>query len=511
MNLLPDMIILEFCEWLKVRIEHSNASLDFFDIVFDQECSGTLREYAKEYLQIKRDIDAYKGVLHRFIDSDDFLNWFIDEHPYGMHRCRIDYSRWYHYAIFHPKFEDVFCRFVEKDYLAHDNAGQNQWSGLDEYQLADSTSYVFSNINRQSREKKPFLQFMNRVELDLDIEIDFLEWLIQTRGEAIDIGKMPRKTFELLASNFQIECAKTEKEREKLIKSFMQKDFLVLSEKLAMILPKRTAKRAKDLGYICSRYQDKSVRYKCFIVPLQAEEEEYIQLMEKRWYDLHYLSGDYLDIYYSETDYGKSGYQIMNQMSRVPQHLKTKAPVIVLWEESLERAQGIDITRLDSAEIFEVVRCMVNSIRDGKVMDDIVKEANHMSKSLREEHRPIYHNELIVRDNAIINGPVAVVNKKGTMTSVMETKACEADVLHQLERMKSIISELSDLNNRQKQLLNEIIENNKAAIKENSQDKKEEGKKSFKNAIDLIGAGSKIVSAISGLTSILKYFGISPV
>ena len=41
--------------------------------------------------------------------------------------------------------------------------------------------------------------------------------------------------------------------------------------------------------------------------------------------------------------------------------------------------------------------------------------------------------------------------------------------------------------------------------------KKVESKKHFKDAVDLIGVGSKLISALSGLTTVLKFFGISPV
>lgn len=351
---------------------------------------------------------------------------------------------------------------------------------------------------------------MNRVNLDLDIEVDFLEWLIQTSGEPIDFRKMPLKTFEVLASKFQMECEKTEIEKQKLIRSFKQTNYIVLSEKLATVLPSSTVKRAKDLGYIFSRYQDKNIRFKCFIVPLQADADEYIELMENRWYDLHYLSGDYLDIYYSKTDYGKSGYQITNQMSHIPNYLKTKAPVIVLWEQNLENAQGIDITRLNNIAMFEVIRCIVNSIRDGKNIDQIVKEANQMSKELRDEQRPVNHNTLTIGGNAVVNGPVAVVNDRGEMVSYVGQKADDANVLHELEKAKAIIRDFSEMNDRQKQLLNEIIDETKNAIKEDSTAKKDASKKRFKDAVDLIGIGSKLISALSGLANVLKFFGISP-
>lgn len=514
MNLLPDMIIIDFCEWLKKKLVAKQCNYDFLDLMLDEEYRSALRKYAKEYLYVQRYLKATKRLLHRFIDSDDFEQCF-------SHRERfIDYGYFditdLLHHIHYARIENGLHNFIEKEYgrqitvqdiVYYEFAQERE---IESSQLADSTSYVFSHARSGGREKKWVLQLMNRANLELDIEVDFLEWLIQTSGEPIDFRKMPMKTFELLASKFQIECSKTENEKRKLIKSFKQTNYIVLSEKLATVLPSNTAKRAKDLGYIFCRYQDKRIRFKCFIVPLQADADEYIDLMENRWYDLHYLSGDYLDIYYSKTDYGKSGYQIANQMSLIPNSLKTKAPIIVLWENHLEDAQGIDISRLDNIAMFEVIRCIVNSIRDGQNIDQIVKEANQMSKKLRDEQRPVNRNTLTIGGNAVVNGPVAVVNDHGEMISNVGQKTDDANVLHELEKAKAIIRNFSEMNDRQKQLLNEIIDETKNAIKEDSVVKKEASKKRFKDAVDLIGIGSKLISALSGLANVLKFFGVSP-
>lgn len=56
-----------------------------------------------------------------------------------------------------------------------------------------------------------------------------------------------------------------------------------------------------------------------------------------------------------------------------------------------------------------------------------------------------------------------------------------------------------------------IIDEAKNAIRENSEEQKVHSKKRFKDAIDLTGIGVKIISALSGLATVLKFFGISPV
>ena len=68
-----------------------------------------------------------------------------------------------------------------------------------------------------------------------------------------------------------------------------------------------------------------------------------------------------------------------------------------------------------------------------------------------------------------------------------EERISEADVLHELEAAKKIIYKFSDINDRQKQLLAEIIDEAKNAIRDNSTDKKVESKKHLKMRLTLLG------------------------
>lgn len=512
MNRLPDLIIIDFCEWLNQKISSRQDSLDLFDLILNQEHSGSLKKYAKEYLGKKYYGEVIKQILHRFIDSEGFTRqirrfedcWYPDYYD----------SKELYYWITKMNLTDELYAFLEND--IHYITPVCTEPIIEPYELADSVYKLFSkarNSKSISKENKLIMRLMNQGALDMGIEVDFLEWLIQTLGEPIDFRKMPLKTFEDLASKFQKACNKDEQQKRKLIKSFKQTQSFVLYEKLANVLPVNTARRARDLGYIINRYQDKNVRYKCLIIPLQADSKQYIELIEKRWYDLHYLSGDYLDIFYSKADYGKSGFQIADQISCIPEELKTNAPLIILWENDLHKAKGIDITRLDNADVFEVIRCIVNAIREDKNIEKIVEEGNQMSRELREKQRHVnnINNSLSIDGGAIVNGPVAVVNEHGEMISnIVGEKINDADVLHELEEAKAIIRDYSEMNDRQKQLLEEIIDEAKIAIKVNSMEKKDASKKRFKDAIDLIGIGSKLLSAFSALTNVLKYFGFTP-
>ena len=520
MNLLPDMIIIDFCEWLKKIIFLQRKDIDFLDLMLDEQYNQDLQEYASYFLRQYE--PSVKGILHQFIESEYFDKSLNKCNKFLKRSFSIPYDLRYpeefiHCAFHEGWFDKSFCQFYKEVYgnLKHLNRA-NKVENVTPRELTESARFLFSNAKYDlwiQEEKQWVLNYMTHLDLDLHIESDFLEWLIKTNGEPIDIRKMPLSVFEKMAEQFQLDCNKSKKDREKLIRSFKQKDLKVLSEKLSAVLPIKTAKRAKDLGYIVERYQNRNIPFKCFIMPLQADSKEYKNLIEKRWGDLHHLSGNYLDIYYSSVDYGKSGYEIMNRMNFIPDELKTKAPVIVIWDTDLSKANGIDISRLKNGDIFEVIRNVVNSIQNNKMLDEIVEEANQMSKKLREEQRAVSYatTNNTINNNGTINGNVATVNY-GTMSANIVEKFDDSKLMEEIEEAKRIIGNFNDINDLQKQRLSTIMDEMKVAVQSKSDEKQQESKRSFKDAICFLGnVGGKLIAAFSGLANLLKFFGISPV
>lgn len=518
MNLLPDMIILDFCQWLQNTAIFEQRDIDLWDLIVDEQYTQALKQYAIVFLQQYK--PSFKSILHSYIDSEEFddsietCRFYREEIELDRRNGgKIHYS-FIHHCFHEGRFDHSFCRFIRRYYGDIDNFRiTGSFQRIKPYELTQSVRYIFSNIQHEpwlQRDKKMVLNFINRLNVDLDIEIDFLEWLIDTYSKPLDIHKMPLQTFEKYAEDFKLNCNKTESDIKKLIKSFKQTDLIILSEKLLSALPFSTAKKAKDLGYIIHRYQDINVKYKCFIVPLQAESDEYKELVTKRWSDLHHLSGNYLDIYYTSTDYGKSGFEIMNRMNYIPDNLKTRAPIIVLWENDLAKAKGIDISRLDNADVYEVIQHIVNLIQKKMCFDDIIVEANQMSRKLRDAHRAIHYETTnnTINNTGAIYGNVANVNNGVMDTSNIDTGSSNRTLLDEIEAAKLIIESYSEINDQQKMRLSEILDDTKSAL--SSGEDAHQSKKSFKDAICFMGnVGSKLITALSHLTNILKFLGVN--
>lgn len=513
MNLLPDMIVLEFCEWLNSSIKSNSKEYDIFDLLLDEQYSYELREYAEDFLiQYSPSI---KNILHKYIESkyfDESLNRCKKNlgTPYAYKLCMFGDEMYIHECFHKGHFDQSISRYVQE--LCRGNKEKSNYRNIQPYDLANSASHLFLYARKDiiKKDKNPIIHFMNSVDINLDVEIDFLEWLLNNNSNFVDIPKMPLKTFEIVVDKFIAECNKNTTDKKKLIKSFKYSDFTALSQKLLSVLSTKTIRRGKNLRNIIERYQDATVRFKCFIVPREADTREYKELIENRWIDLHHMSGNHLDIYYTETDYGKSGYEIMNCMNFIPDNLKSKAPIIVIWENSLQEAKGIDISRLNNEDIFDIIQCVVNSIRSGQPIEAIVREANNMSKDLREKKRTISYNMVNI-NGGTVNGPVAGVNY-GTMQTVNQNENVTSQLLSEFGIAKQIIREFSEFDESYKEQLETMIDEVKATIENNDKEGQERGKKSFKNAIFFMGnVGSKLITAFSHLTNVLKFFDISPV
>ena len=206
---------------------------------------------------------------HKFIDSgffDDYLNR-IHLKYFGSKRDIYSDDQLICYVLCREELCKCFHRFCRDNYDDY----TIQLNNITPEELVDSSRMFFSDTMHQNNTS---LHLMNRLNLNMQIEIDFITWLTETNGNQLDIQKMPVRVFSKIADEFARDCNKTKSERDKLIRSFKQKDLKVLSRKLMALLPIKTIKAANDLGYIIGRYSDKRIPFKCIIIPLKANSKE---------------------------------------------------------------------------------------------------------------------------------------------------------------------------------------------------------------------------------------------
>jgi len=510
MNALPSLMVLDFCDWLKNQMKkrYHYKYTDVFDLILNEDYRGQLFQFANKYLQ--KGNFSIRKLLHEFIDSEEFEDsikhchkFFIDEwdenlriHAEEIQMIMHDY---YHYAHGDRAFE----RFIKKLYNEEHN-WQRQVERITAEQLVDSLDFY---IKRNS-DNPDFLNFMTGLKTELALEIDFLEWLVITKNKPINITKMPSTLFETLAEEYCKDVGRYSGDKKKLIKAFKQSDTVSLSEKLIAVLTSRQTRRMKSLGYIYDRYSNPKIPYRCFFLPLAVEADRFEDFIKKYWVDLDSVSADYLDIFYGEEDFGKSGYAIKENMHMTAKELSSNLPCLVFWSDNLQDAQSIDIKGLTNDEIFRLVSSIVDMIKRGKKLQTIIMEAMDMSKEFNKAHanaqRPI--TEITVHSNTgVVAGTIKGHSKVTVYSGEITNKSFEDDTKNAIE----IINSFKDVDQNYREALKLLVREANEATQKNDAVAKSSCKDKFNGF--MLGAGKatdKILTALANLATIAGFFGL---
>jgi len=96
--------------------------------------------------------------------------------------------------------------------------------------------------------------------------------------------------------------------------------------------------------------------------------------IDAHWRDLHHLTGDDLDVYFSQKDLSErtSGYKLAARLKDVP--LRVDAlPALLLWEDRLETSVTVPLQGLKHGDVVEVMKTIVQGIRDGCTLRTIAE------------------------------------------------------------------------------------------------------------------------------------------
>jgi hypothetical protein len=395
MNALPSMVVIDFCEWLQKRVGagDNQQEADIFELVLNQDYSGRLKRYAQEYLYEGGFI--FKRLLHRFIDSDEFSRclrhcppFFIEEwHHVQRHNykeLRFLFHEFRH-CLHCGECEDAFEKFIGRIVEAEDM--RNIEGPISPERLADSTRIVLGNSGNSNEPQ--LMELIMMADVSLSLEIDFLDWLLLNKNKPMDLQKMPLDVFESLVDEYCSSENKYSDEKRKLIKAFKQTDPAALARKLIAALSNTQAKKMKSLGYIYDRYSSRDIPCRCLFLPLAADAEDFKSFITKYWIDLNSLSGDYLDIYYSEAEFDKSGYETRNMIKSIPQNLPSNLPCLLLWENKMGTAQMVDIKGLSHQDIFRLISSIVDMIKNKQSLNSIIERAKSMTQEINDKDRPV--------------------------------------------------------------------------------------------------------------------------
>ncbi|WP_298911350.1 hypothetical protein [uncultured Nostoc sp.] len=99
--------------------------------------------------------------------------------------------------------------------------------------------------------------------------------------------------------------------------------------------------------------------------------------IEEHWEDLNYLTGNHIDIYYSQEDLKNrvSGHRILSSFKSLNIEVSS-LPALVVWQDSLEDAKTITLDKLPHEEIVKALQHFVQAVKDGKAIEEVIKSSN---------------------------------------------------------------------------------------------------------------------------------------
>lgn len=503
MNPLSNMMVLDFLEWLRFHVGNSENMQDrkLFDLIFERKFSPHLEKLAAQYLDQRRNI--VQNLFYSFFQSPEFWH-YIRDFESRFYKEKGHY-RELMYGFFHySKVDLVFEEYIERKrqffpYRMDDISAGELLSGVRAFISRNTSSRDDRYISRNAfSEDDRFLNCVNKfLDFSISESLDFFEWLIYMKSKQTASEDMIPVDLETLVYEYCEQMKKDDKQREDIVKFIKGKSSFSSLKDILLFFPKCFFEKKRLFSDIYQRYTDSNIPYKCFILPLADDPNSFKNFIKKYWKDLHNLSGDYLDIYYSYADFKKSGYEIKNQIKSLPENFSNNLPCIVLWNKNLKDAESIDIMDLSDSEIVRLISSIVDLIKLNTSFPCIVKKSRKRVKEFHEEKRALMNITNHVEQNSGIVIGVMEDGKVEMNSNNKELASCMAEMKQAIE----IVKASTEANEQQKQMLISIFSEAMEAIQSNSESKREMSREKFKCFI--AGAGDMLNSTLQTVASLM--------
>lgn len=501
MNKLPDLAILEFLNWLNERVGdvQSDAVSTPAKLSFDR-----LADYASTYL-VEYPAGFHGGfpirtLIEEFLNSDEFLKL--------ESTCINASSAW---EVF-DQFMSSLNRYTRnwRDSFDFDYSALSQ--AVSSNELARQ-AYDFLNAPKPTKQDKALPLYMIPATNDVSAEINFAEWVLQNLGRTPSFDRMPSAAFDELVDEYIQATGNGENERKKLRDAYYQTGWTSVFRRIKRRI-KQEGGYDQDFSHMINRYLSHGAKYKCIILMLADSDSqaEYQRIIKDEWQNLNDLSGDALDIFYSESHIGTSGYAIAKRIKSLPNRITSSAPSLVIWKNKLSEAKAVSIEGLNAKQIRTIVQTIVRQINENQDLDSIIREANKTVKEEQALNHGVTHNEINIgtnaKGNAVVQANVLVgqgkVTNNGSITQ--NTEGFAEEILKAIQAIKGS----KELDKAQKDVLVSIMEDAKAANNEGSKEKKAAVKKAFGYIKGfLVKDAPALIGALANLTKVASFLGIN--
>lgn len=448
--------------------------LDFFDWVNENTSSSLNMGYVRECVfRGRHNSDA-------FDDLDSYAEEFITQQ-------KLNFEPWE--LVESLRYYIVYGSHEENDRKEKEKIENALWAyDKNEIYICDSDNLIHAMVATK----------------EMSLEIEFLEWLLENRLHESDILKMPFSRFKELANDYlqqKYSSGNNEARLNDLIKLFKIDNPITLFDRISINLSKKDREKHKNLHYLYDRYSSPKL-FKCFFLPLAAD-KEFPSFIGDYWTDLHTLSADYLDIYYSTEELHNSGYKITEQFKKLDVPVNS-LPCLVLWKNNINKACFIEIRDLSNSEIFHIIQGIVLNIKAGKDFHSIYEEATKMADKKRKSHSPATYVN-VTQTVESVTGVIAGIVTDSTVIVDANSATIGENFSKELDDAITRINAMIELDKNQKEYLSSIMNDAKTAT---DASKKESCKNKFEAFMQGVGKVSeKVLSVLANLATVAAFFG----
>lgn len=393
----------------------------FVDRARGSELELQLQRYARSR-EFDHDLghDWFRELIHRVGHQleHDFSRYLEDvrQHTPGI---IVDYERWRETAeqrgLKAPR--ERGRRFDENTQALGANESMEQAA----HRLAESVRLAVENgfydelIREEPQIARLFAMVMESTD-NVPQALEFLDWLRHREPDLRVQGSIPATQFAILALRFCEERGYPNGQ------SFSQDASRWLGgggsrrviDRIASFLNlswrSRSSKGSRGPRNPLDRYG--SVRFHALFLFLSSG--DFPAFIDTHWRDLNHLTGDDLDIYFSQKDLGDrtSAYEIVQELRTVNLQVDS-IPALLLWEDILGDGVAVPLNVLEHSQIVEVVQTVVQAIRDGCALKNVAARGTEKATALRESQR-----QAVI----VASGASLIINNGGVMGNVYENK-----------------------------------------------------------------------------------------
>jgi hypothetical protein len=386
MQPLPNIEVLTFLNWIDINgYARNKIGVPLDELFLNDKYQEQAASLEREYMQSRSSDSSSERAAHeRYVDCFlSELKYHImeeyDRNPsrYGRFGYRRD-SDCDRISPFSSDLEHALRSIDPYDWDQHMDDSPMDW-----YHNGDLSDSIRNYLQSEyCADRAIHGYFIRQTDSVAKTALRFLEWAQNKRKlRNISLRNIPASVLEAYIHDhvwneyMHRGLSYTEKsKKEKLLQRV-----LIQQEYDGYLQNILTESNRVDynLEAVVRRSFNRYARYKCTLL---AEDDTFHTLVRDYWDELNSCSGNYLDIYYSESELEQRGRSTADKL-RIRARVSAY-PSIFLWEYSLNEGLSIPVGGLDSGELVDLFKMITDDIAKEQPLASVAESAKQVVEML---------------------------------------------------------------------------------------------------------------------------------